>query len=596
MIIMSSLSESAKERLIEELDEIIESQQGVISKDKAFEIWVAENIAGIDASSAVDSASVGGKGDCGVDFYYSDNSNRTISFGQTKWSENFNVLLTDVEVKEYLNGTIGHLENPPKDANRDFLDIAKDFNDIKNLCNIRIYLVIAGKLNQRAQEFLENKEECIPFKEHNVEWIVIQEEELLSTVIVDKTKTITINYESEPISKRDPVTNKNSLIGFVKSKEITNLFKNSENEKTIFLENPRKSLRKTPVNKGILESLDNDDERKKFYKMNNGITACCDKIIVKSDTEFEIDNLKIVNGRQTTYAIKEKSRKNGLIENEVFVELKIHEIQDKNEMRLISKSTNSQNAVKASDLATGAEELQKLNLKFESYNKPKLTWLFEIQRGEYYELSKNDKNKITRKRRLEKEPMARVYRAYNYKPALAISEQEKIIFDTESLQFKEIFEEREVRDFIVPHIFYEALSVLEKNFKQDKQKVKESYLLRQKIVKFYLLSFIHDSLESMKNKDEKIDAVIASYEDLSGKDTLPDELIEIAESAFETFIKPWKDWCKIHGDVDPYDFTNARRNLIKNQDAIDELLEAKHDLERYFNHYRIANAIENFSY
>ncbi len=110
---MDPLQVVAKDRLIEELDEIIDNEGSIISRDKAFEIWVAENIVGLNTIDASRSTSVGGKGDCGCDFYNFDESERIISFGQAKWSDTFNQVLTDNDLRKYLVGTIDKLENPP---------------------------------------------------------------------------------------------------------------------------------------------------------------------------------------------------------------------------------------------------------------------------------------------------------------------------------------------------------------------------------------------------------------------------------------------------------------------------------------------------
>lgn len=589
----SNLEKVAKDKLKEELDEIVENEHNTISRDKAFEIWVAENIAGINSIDAVSSASVGGKGDCGCDFYHCDDSARVISFGQAKWSDTFDYTLTDDDLRKYFVSTLAKLEDPPEDANKEFQNCSVEYNDVKDSCNLKIYLVIAGNLNDRAQKLFDDEDFRNLYKDEN-EWVVIPVEDLLNTVVVDRTKPLIIDYETKPISKKDPTTGKNSIVGFVNAKQLVKLCKDPNFEKSIFLENPRKSLRKTVVNRGLLESLENNDERKKFYKLNNGVTACCNKIQSNSDTEFEIGNFKIVNGRQTTYALSE----NSITANEVFVELKIHEIEDETEMRLISRTTNSQNIVKSSDLASGADALRELKVRFESYNNKSSNdgkWLFELQRGDYSELGNKEKKIYTRKRKLEKEPMARNYLAFNFQPSNGIGYSEKNIFDIDSKLFENIFQKRQVTDFIIPHIFWEALSQLAKNWKGDISKEKENDLLRQKIVRFHLLSFIHDSLITLPEKDTLTKKIIESFENLDAKDPLPKELINIAEKAYASFEKPWKDLAKVN-KIDPFDYTTSRKFLIGNSKAIDELLDTKHDLEKDYSKNMIAEAIENFSY
>ncbi len=476
------------------------------------------------------------------------------------------------------------------DANKEFIENSIEFNDVKTASKIRIYLVVAGDLNDRAKQLWDDENFRKSHKD-DCDWIVYNFEDILNSVVIDKTKPLKINYESRPVIKHDPDSGKISIMGYVNCKKLIQICKHPNFQKSIFLENPRKTLMRTAVNKKILETIDRKDERKKFYKLNNGITGCCNRITAISDTEYEVDNFKIVNGRQTTFALAE--RPGGL--DEISVELKIHEIENSEEMRLISRCTNNQNPIKLSDLAHGSDELRILDIKFRSYNDESIRtgkWKFELQRGDYNEHTNSEKKIFTRKRKLEKEPMARTYLAYNQRPSYAISYTEKEIFDTNSTLFTDIFDKKDVIDFILPHIFFESISQLEKKWKTDSSKANQSNLLRQKIVKFYLLSFINDSLNKLSNKKIIIKKIVETFELLNSNDVIPDYLIKIAESAYVAFEKPWKDLAKIHA-IEPFDFTSARKYLIRTEDAIDAILENKHDLENYTGKDVISEQLNN---
>ena len=586
-----TLEDVAKERLLEQVDEIVSNHNGAITRDKAFEIWVAENVLGLDTQDAIESTEVGGPNDCGCDFYHYDDSERIISFGQAKWADNFDHSIDSNEIKKYFLDTIDNLETCPPTANSTFERHSVEFNDVKDSSKIRIYHVVTGELTQSGHDKFNDSEFRQMHKGEN-EWNLLTLQDILSHIVVDTTTPLTIKFEGKPLEKIDNTTNKKTLLGFVKGQEIVRVCTNPEFKNSIFLENPRRSLNRTTVNKEILSTLDNVDEKKIFYKLNNGITACCNKITEISDLTFEyqVDNFKIVNGRQSTFAL---GKKPGSVDNTVSIELKIHEIENDDEMRLISKSTNSQNRISASDLAHGTDELRTLNLRFESYDRP---WKFELQRGNWNELSSVEKQRISKWRKIEKETMARTYLGYNNQSALGIKLNEKQIFENELVggvnHFERIFHDKNPQDFIVPHIFFTMLLELEKSWKNQPTRNDDNDLLHQKVVKFHVLSFIKNSLDSTANKDQIITHIINLFENLTNTDPLPAEFIEIAEKAFLSFRASWHMYAPTV-QLEPMNFSDARKHLIATTGALQELLNFKTTVQQLYGTDAILTSLNN---
>ena len=153
-------------------------------------------------------------------------------------------------------------------------------------------------------------------------------------------------------------TKKTSVFGFVFAENIQKITK--KHKGTIFKENPREQLGKNSVTfHDIKETLVDDNEKKKFWKYNNGITATCESLEKKSDNEFLIKDFKIVNGRQTTYSFEEFI---GSLDD-VEVSIAIHEVIDEAEGRKISQTTNTQNPIKPIDRISGWPELKTLESK-----------------------------------------------------------------------------------------------------------------------------------------------------------------------------------------------------------------------------------------
>ena len=126
----------------------------------------------------------------------------------------------------------------------------------------------------------------------------------------------------------------------------------------LFEENIREYLGGSRINKKIIETLknENEKERKNFFYYNNGITIICDEVKTDSGSNrrtIKITKPQIVNGCQTVNSIfdvikkyKDKEKYTKDFES-TFVMVKILEVKerDKDFYRDVVKYTNSQNAI-----------------------------------------------------------------------------------------------------------------------------------------------------------------------------------------------------------------------------------------------------------
>ena len=133
--------------------------------------------------------------------------------------------------------------------------------------------------------------------------------------------------------------------------DVYNLWKSAEESSyPLFEENIREYLGGTSgINKAIIGTLKNPDERGNFFYYNNGITIICDR--AKADAKkVDIVNPQIVNGCQTVNSIAEvlKSIEKPEIDfDDVYVMVKILILEKKNNSfyRDIVRYTNSQNSI-----------------------------------------------------------------------------------------------------------------------------------------------------------------------------------------------------------------------------------------------------------
>ncbi|MGI9558409.1 MAG: AIPR family protein [Thermodesulfobacteriota bacterium] len=137
-------------------------------------------------------------------------------------------------------------------------------------------------------------------------------------------------------------------------KDIYNLWKKAEGENfPLFEENIREYLgRSVGVNRRIIKTLEDPENREKFFYYNNGITVLCSNVEKTDSGSIEVTNPQIVNGCQTVNSIAEVLKNQDNIEEdfkEVFVMTKVLSVnQEENEnsfYRDIVKYTNSQNAI-----------------------------------------------------------------------------------------------------------------------------------------------------------------------------------------------------------------------------------------------------------
>jgi hypothetical protein len=144
----------------------------------------------------------------------------------------------------------------------------------------------------------------------------------------------------------------------------------------LFEENIREYLGKNSINKGIINTLKDNNDRSNFFYYNNGITIICAKVTTPDRNALELHQPQIVNGCQTVNSIYEVL--NDYLDNEVekefeqtFVMVKILLFDEKTEKiksgkfyKDIVKFNNKQNSINENAFGARKKIFESLQTEF----------------------------------------------------------------------------------------------------------------------------------------------------------------------------------------------------------------------------------------
>ncbi len=529
-------------------------QMGV-EKSDAFPRWICQNILGITGEANIDEAvSIGGKNDYGVDIFYADETGditeQYVCWIQAKFGEDLDRTAKREDLESFAS-TLGHLRDCPDSANQtfkqksaEFIRMEAQYPHIKK----RMIFAVTGRLNEQSREmvsnprWLEEKFGAGGGRDANVDFEVLDLDEILSRMTIRHTPTLSVKFDGDVITRTDPTTGKKSVIGYVAADDLVRMA--AEHRETIFLENPQQTLGKgVPTHKAILNTLEDADGRRKFWKLNNGITAICTGFEAADDGTCRIENFKVVNGRQTTYTLENHTGSR----DGVYLLMIVHEAVDDTERNEISEATNTQNPIKPVDLVTNYPEMTDLVLQCRNSF---CDFYFERQTKGFKSAKKSTQNRVTWRRVLEKSAAARAYYAYEIDPNEAML-PDKILFSVAgngggggSGHYDRIFRNRDIADLIIPHIFMSMLEGLHRRWcaelkgRQSGELSRSKGIISKDIVKYYLLHFIYKSMLSIDESErQRIKGrLIGTFRSLGRRDGDPDAFQSIAKLAYDIFM------------------------------------------------------------
>jgi hypothetical protein len=190
---------------------------------------------------------------------------------------------------------------------------------------------------------------------------------------------------------------KEAYIGVVPAKTIIDLIEeDSELITSIFYDNVRDFQGFNKINKEIKNTIADENLKYAFSVLNNGITIIAEKLVPSRDN-VTITNYQIINGLQTSRVLSDSK---GLIDDKIFVTLKLIVTEDENLISKIIRSTNRQTEVKEEDLLAYSDFQKKLEDFFKTFSDPDK--LFYERRSKQYNGTSTDPKLIIDKSTLIK--------------------------------------------------------------------------------------------------------------------------------------------------------------------------------------------------
>lgn len=180
-------------------------------------------------------------------------------------------------------------------------------------------------------------------------------------IIYDTNNPSLIKYHSKGLK---------GIICSTTANEIAKIV-NSDTSGFIFDLNIRKYLGKLGgVNKDIINTCTNSNISHLFWFLNNGVTIVCDKVDPVTDPDdpkVKIENMQIVNGCQTSTSLA-NALKEGHLQSDAKVMLRIYETQDLELVDKIVLTTNNQNKIAGRNLRANDKTQLDLEKGFLLYN------------------------------------------------------------------------------------------------------------------------------------------------------------------------------------------------------------------------------------
>ena len=569
---MSEVEINLKEIFNGQLEDISSEKQSMSEHD-IFTSWIVTNVLDLSDSDVDDAMDINKISD-DFDILVIDDDEEIITLGKTFFKKELDYKISLGEFKNFIT-SCGEFEDntlvTSNDKLKDKLSVYRQFR--KRGYKVRMILAVSGELTPEAKELLKDPITRSFYVDGDEDFELFEMEKLFRYITSLPTPIISIQFEPGINLLTDRIGGEKSIMGIVNAEEIINVY--SHGEERLFLDNPRQSLGLTATNKMILKTLDDEDGRRKFVKLNNGISAVCENFSEDDSSydKYKFFNFKIVNGRQTTFSLN-RAKQLGLLDKDpVKVMLRVHEATSEEDKEKISTATNTQNIIKPSDQVSIRTEIKMLVLKTQDEFPG---WYFEGQRGAFQTFDKEKRNSITNRRKMEKAKTIRYYIAYSGKPWESIKQSENSIFIT---QYDEIFPIITPKEIIVPFIFNRILEELTTKWKKSNLHEDLNQLLKLRIVKSYCLAIINETLSSMDNDtQQKVEkALIEIVTKLKKTDELPDQLFRIAEASLRKLLMAVNFITK-HPTM--WESKELRDLLLSDKNLISKIFEkAKHNVE-----------------
>lgn len=361
-----------RKQILEDISLLRENNKYITNIDKdewVFNYWILENIYNVDPE-LIESQIIE-YNDMGIDAYEFIEETKDLYIIQNKFYSDTSILSEHYVKNDFLLRSINALKNNTYTRSKDLQNI---FNKYKNHDDFTVHLelyVTNNIKNERISKYINEFNLKDTKYVANIYYLNDVKEKYYGEFIY-KQNNITVNIDTIVKGTILNINNSNyKLKNIIDARyvftPITTIYKiyrdALEKQYPIFDKNIREYLGSTGVNKKIIDTLTNKEDRVNFFYYNNGITLICKEMsIIKTvksnfnrNAQFSVINPQIVNGCQTVNSIYEVLKNvdpNSLEEDfkDTFVMLKVLQIDSKNDYEKelyenIVKFNNSQNSI-----------------------------------------------------------------------------------------------------------------------------------------------------------------------------------------------------------------------------------------------------------
>jgi hypothetical protein len=356
------------------LDSLVPGDDVTRKKSAAFVLLCIATLYDISYVEAAEYFTDGGN-DAGVDgIHIGDvvDDEFVITFFQGKYKDNLegNNQFPETEINKAIT-TVSYLLDPKKSS--DFLNdrLRPKIEEIRSLINDGFIPYVHFFLCNNGQKWSETAQKKINQSGFNnkIEWLHINHDKLFSIKQSKKEVEDKLQLQGVAIID-DQFAFRRVLIGKIPVTEIRDLL--NKHGDLLLERNIRRYLGNTNrVNKAIVQTLMDKNQKNNFYFFNNGITMICNKfqhnVFQGSDYVVKVEGMKIVNGGQTCKIIQETLNNSQKIDSQtdfshVFILLRLYELAENDQefVRDITFATNSQNPVELQDLHSNDKIQQQL--------------------------------------------------------------------------------------------------------------------------------------------------------------------------------------------------------------------------------------------
>lgn len=375
---------------IDQLLGIIERDVGESVDGHNFALWASQNyfqsVSDPPTSDELEDSLIDGASDLGLDLYFSDEEAATVYLVQSKLRSNArNINRQELDSFLQLPTRLMDRDSFATSQNFPLLEAASEFRDcIENGFEVALVYLSTERATPQIERLVnsfnaQDEHSLHPGHATPCYITIVGVDDLLRSSIVSDAPTDTELTLLNWYEGSDENGANRYLSGMIAASELVRVFKLHRHD--IFRLNPRGPLGVVKVNKEIKESLDSEINRKRFFFLNNGLTAVCESFRMVDDRSglLDVRDFQIVNGCQTTWTLYEHDIRSGSLED-VYLSIKLVEASRSNELaNMISQASNSQSPMKDWDFLFNENEQLILQREFENLEEP---LFYELKRGE----------------------------------------------------------------------------------------------------------------------------------------------------------------------------------------------------------------------